>query len=88
MQTHLEKQSTPTAQYNVCRKCGSELRVHWCERCFGTGKSGMHKCKKCGGTGRRILCQNVHSHKLDLFGWIFRKAGAALRENEETKGVH
>ena len=42
MQKHLQEQITLSAQYsNVCPKCGSELHVSWCERCFGTGKSGQ-----------------------------------------------
>ena len=79
MQTHLEKQFTSTAQYNLCPKCGSELHAHWCARCFGTGMSGMHKCKKCGGTGRTTVCPNVSSHKLGLFRWVFPKTGCKIR---------
>ena len=68
MQKHLQKEITLTAQHsNLCPKCGSGLHVSWCERCFGTGRSGTHECKKCGGTGRKTACPNVRSHKLALF---------------------
>jgi len=93
MQKHLQKEITLTAQHsNLCPKCGSELHVSWCARCFGTGRLGNHECKTCGGTGRTTACPNVRSHKLDLLGWLFHKTGAAsqteLRKNEETRGVH
>ena len=68
MQIHPQKQSSPTVQHsNLCPKCGSELHVSWCARCFGTGRMGKHECKKCGGTGRMTACPNAHSHKLNLF---------------------
>jgi hypothetical protein len=80
----LQKQFTLTAQHNLCPKCGSELHVHWCARCFGTGRSGTHECKKCGGTGRTTACPNVHAHKLHLFGWLFSRTRSAGRaENRE-----
>ncbi len=67
MQIHLQQQITPTEQHgNLCPKCGSELHVSWCARCFGTGKSGRHECRKCGGTGRTAACPNVRSHKPEL----------------------
>jgi DnaJ-class molecular chaperone len=50
-----------------CPKCGSELRVSWCARCFGTGRSGKHKCKACGGKGTTTACPDVRSHKSKLF---------------------
>ena len=91
MQKHLQKEITLAAQHsNLCPKCGSELHVSWCARCFGTGRSGKHECKTCGGTGTTTACPNVRSHKLDLFGWLFHKTGATspteLRKNEEIKG--
>ena len=93
MQKHLQKEITVAAQHsNLCPKCGSELHVSWCARCFGTGRSGKHECKTCGGTGTTTACPNVGSHQLDLFGWLFHKTGATspteLRKNEEIKGVH
>ena len=93
MQKHLQKEITLAAQHsNLCPKCGSELHVSWCARCFGTGRSGKHECKTCGGTGTTTACPNVRSHKLDLFGWLFHKTGATspteLRKNEEIRGVH
>jgi hypothetical protein len=65
MDTRLQQRSAVSAQHpNLCPKCGSQLYVYWCERCLGTGWSGMHKCKKCGGAGTTIVCPNAHSHKL------------------------
>jgi hypothetical protein len=52
---------------NSCPKCGSELRVSWRARCFGTGRSGNHKCWACGGKGTTTACPNVRSHKLKFF---------------------
>jgi hypothetical protein len=52
---------------NSCPKCGSELRVSWCARCFGAGRSGKHKCKACGGKVTTTACPNVLSHKSKLF---------------------
>jgi hypothetical protein len=78
MQKHLQKQVTLSAQHTMlCPRCGSELHLHWCTRCFGTGRSGKHECRKCGGTGKTIACPNVSSHKLNLFGWLFPKTGSA-----------
>jgi hypothetical protein len=75
MQKHLQKQGTLSAQHNMlCPKCGSELHLHWCTRCFGTGRSNNHKCRQCGGTGKTIACPNVSSH---LFGWLFSKTASA-----------
>lgn len=72
MQNHSQEQVIKTPQHSNLRpKCGSELHVHWCERCFGTGKSGDHECRKCGGTGRTTACPNVGADKLALFGWLF-----------------
>ena len=84
MQKHLQEQITLPAQHsNVCPKCGSELHVIWCERCFGTGKSGKHKCWTCGGTGRMTACPNVRSHKLELFSWLSPKLGPQARPGAE-----
>ena len=47
---------------NQCPKCGSDLRVILCARCFGTGKAGKHSCKVCGGTGTAKDCPNSRSH--------------------------
>jgi hypothetical protein len=93
MQKHLQKEITLAAQHsNLCPKCGSELHVSWCARCFGTGRSGKHECKTCGGTGTTTACPNVRSHKLNLFAWLFYTTGATspteLRKNEEIKRVH
>jgi len=76
----MQKQITLTAQHsNLCPKCGSELHVFWCARCFGTGRSGKHECKSCGGTGRTTACPNARAHKVDLFGWLFSKLGPQAR---------
>jgi len=57
---------------------GSELRVSWCARCFGTGRSGKHKCKACGGKGTTTDCPNARSHKPKLFQFwtTFTQAGS------------
>ena len=84
MQKHLQKQFT---LHNVCPKCGLQLHVSWCSRCFGTGRSGKHECKKCGGTGRTTACPNMGSHKLHLFGWLFAKTGSASLQGPREMGM-
>jgi len=80
MQEHLQKEVIPTTQIGkLCPKCGSELHVSWCARCFGTGRWGNHKCAKCRGTGRTTACPNVSSHKLGFLGWLFPTLGPQAR---------
>jgi hypothetical protein len=47
-----------------CPKCGTQLRMILCARCFGSGRSGQHSCKACDGKGTATSCPNVRSHRI------------------------
>jgi hypothetical protein len=53
-----------TTKEGPCPKCGTQLRLILCARCYGTGKSGERECRSCGGTGITTECPNVGSHRL------------------------
>jgi hypothetical protein len=83
MQFHFSPESHKgNAKHNTakdgdpCPKCGTQLRMILCARCFGTGKSGRHSCKACGGSGVTTGCPNFRSHR--IWPWRARaKAPAA-----------
>jgi hypothetical protein len=56
---------------DLCPQCGSELRVSWCAKCFGTGILGKRKCRTCGGRGTTVACPSLRSHKPlhSFLGW-------------------